>query len=276
MFKRIFIANTDDELPWQKIVLWWELRRLLYNIFLIFFVLLSLTVLSLIVEDLFSFFSPPFFVFIQLIIFFIFANICYTSGWIIQLVTKKEKNKFINRVKPKLFIYGLLFSCFIIFIPCFINACYTLITGERIKSVYADFTTQEPKAKDIEGDYIISENTRKQLHLPDSIANKTLIRFNPDKTFTLKYFPYHSFGKNFTEYEIVNASGKWYLEKDQEAWVLPMKYDTITSVVTNQKLNAPFNTNGFHLKKENPPYEIYIIIGDPDSWEGISLLKKHK
>ncbi len=275
MLKRLFIFNTDDNRPWIKIILWWEFRRILYNFLLIVFGIFALTILSFIVKDLWSFFSPPIFFLMWTGLFLFLANVFYTSGWIFQLVTRNSSKKIINRIRPKIFIYGLLFSFSIELIPCVLTGGYTLITGERIKSQYADFTTEKPNINDIVGDYVIADISKEQLNLPDSISKKTVIHFNTDNTFEFKYFPNHDFAMSLTEYEIVNATGKWKIEKDQGSWVIPMDFDTIVNLRTGQiDDKGLYNSNGFHINKDKPPYEIYIVIGDPDSWEGVTLQRR--
>ncbi len=275
MLKRLFILNTDDSRPWIKIILWWEFRRILYNFLLIVFGIFALTILSFIVKDLWSFFSPPIFFFMATGLFLFLANVFYTSGWIFQLITRDSSNKFINRIRPKVFIYGLLFSFGIELIPCFLTGGYTLVTGERIKSQYADFATEEPNINDIVGDYVVADISKKQLNLPDSISLKTVIQFNADKTFEFKYFPHHEFGMSLSDYELVNAKGKWKIEKDQGSWVIPMDFDTIITIRTGHTDDKGyFDSNAFHINKDKPPYEIYIMVGDPDSWEGITLQKR--
>jgi hypothetical protein len=231
--------------------------------------------LSFIVKDLWSFFSPPIFFLIWTGLFLLLANVFYTSGWIFQLITRNSSNKFINRIRPKVFIYGLVFSFGIQLIPALATGIYTIVTGERIKSRYADFATTEPKFSDIVGEYKLADLSKKQLNFPDSLSKKTIIRFNADSTFTLQYFPDHGMAMDLTSYDIVNATGKWKIEKNQGTWVIPMDFDISTIIQTGQIDSSGFyNSNGFSINKDNPPYEIYITVGDPDSWEGVTLQKR--
>jgi hypothetical protein len=174
-----------------------------------------------------------------------------------------------------MFIYGLIFSFGIQLIPAFVTGIYTIVTGERIKSRYADFATTEPKFRDIVGEYKLSDLSKKQINFPDSLTNKTIIRFNADSTFTFEYFPDHGMAMDLTSYDIVNTTGKWTIEKNQGSWVIPMDFDISTSIKTGQiDSSSLYNFNGFNINKNNPPYEIYITIGDPDSWEGVTLQKR--
>jgi hypothetical protein len=275
MLKRLFILNTDDNQPAIKIILWWEFRRILYNLLLIVFGIFALTILSFIVKDLWSFFSPPILFLIWTGLFLFLANVLYTSGWIFQLITRHSSNKFINRIRPKIFIYGLIFSFGIQLIPALASGIFTIVTGERIKSRYADFATTEPKFSDMVGEYKLADLSKKQLSFPDSLTHKTIIRFNADSTFTFQYFPDHGVAMDLTRYDIVNATGKWKIEKNQGSWVIPMDFDRSTSIKTGETDSSGFyNCNGFSINKDKPPYEIYITVGDPDSWEGVTLQRR--
>jgi hypothetical protein len=118
MLKQLFIVNTDKNRPWIKIILWWELRRILYNFLLVVFGILSLTLLSFIVKDFWSFFSSPpiFFPFwtgvflFWTVVFLIFANVFYTGGWIFQLIARNSSNKFINPYNRNFLFTDFCFS----------------------------------------------------------------------------------------------------------------------------------------------------------------------
>ena len=272
MLKKLFIVNTEDNRPWYKVLLWWEFRRLLYNFLLIVLGFIALTILSFIVKDLWTFFSPPIFFFMWTGAFIILANVFYTSGWIFQLITRKSNNRFIQKATPRIFLYGIAFSFLIQLIPSITAATYTIVTGERIKSQYADFAKEEPKKEDLIGEYVLSEVSIKQLDFPDSLINKMSYKLNSDMTFEFNHFPEHDF--DLTEYEIVKAKGTWKVEKNQRSWVIPMDFDTIINLRTGAVNNkGMYYSNGFNINNEEPPYEIYKMVGDPDSWEGITLIK---
>jgi hypothetical protein len=273
MNKKIFLLKTEEK-NWLKIIIWWELRRILYNVILVIFGLLSLTILSFIIKDIWSFFSPPFFFFMLITIFMIFANIFYTSGWIFQLLFRKSKNRLINKVKPKIFIYGLFITAFITFLPCFISGIYTIVSGERIKSAYGDFSTEKPNIKDIYGEYKLSEKTKKELNISEIESQKIKIRFYDDGIFEFENYPQNEYGRNFSDFENINANGKWKLDLDQENWVLSLKFEKIINCKTGNEEKDKYYYNSYNLTGEKPPYGIYIMIGDPDSWEGIILEKK--
>jgi hypothetical protein len=102
-------------------------------------------------------------------------------------------------------------------LPCALTGGYTLITGERIKSQYADFSKDEPNFDDITGEYVLADISKKQLNLPDSIAEKGIFRFNADSSFEFEYFPRHDFeAMELSQYKLINATGKWEMEKSRQ------------------------------------------------------------
>lgn len=95
---------TSAKRKWHEIILWWELRRIPYNIIMYFMGLLSFYL---------GYVSIPL---VYLIIGF-GLNVLYTLGWIIELlfITRlKEKDRRINYPKYA-FISYLTFSTLIVF-----------------------------------------------------------------------------------------------------------------------------------------------------------------
>ena len=81
-----------------------------------------------------------------------------------------------------------------------------------------------------------------------------------------------NFNVNNNENEIINVRGKWKLDEDfGSGWIIQMAFEKPTNIKGNFKQNSFLNKNTLKLKGEKKPYKIYIIIGDPDSWEGLTL-----
>ncbi len=71
------IHNRDK---WYNIIIWWEIRRILFNVAVILGMLLSIGLMSVLVDDLKpgeDLYEP-----ILIPIFLFLVNICYTPGWI--------------------------------------------------------------------------------------------------------------------------------------------------------------------------------------------------
>jgi len=94
-----------------QIILWWELRRILYNFIVLLIGLISIGILSLFVNH-----KPGADIIDPLLVlFFAFlCNIAYTFGWIIELFLPNSQN-----YGPKVFKNGLYFTFIIIVILVF-------------------------------------------------------------------------------------------------------------------------------------------------------------
>lgn len=123
---RLFTA-PDTQRRWYQVIIWWELRRISYNVIvgvigiisvLVFFGLASLRPKHF--ED-----GPePF----SIIIFGFAANLCYTGGWMAELVARflwRERASFFG---PMMFSLGLIFSVGLCFLPPLFAALVWLTT----------------------------------------------------------------------------------------------------------------------------------------------------
>jgi len=112
---KLLQVKTEDRNLFQVIV-WWELRRILYNIIVLIAGILSLVIMMTAAsgrvhleagED---FFEP-----IMIPIFAFLCNMCYTLGWLTELFIKRSVT-----YGPKMFKRGLYFTLFWIFLPSII------------------------------------------------------------------------------------------------------------------------------------------------------------
>lgn len=101
-----------------SIILWWELRRIPYNL-IVGLVSLASYALYLYVMYLPGIRDPdqeatePF----SLFLIAFLANICYTFGWIAELVVRRVRRGESGAVGPRLFFVGLFFSLFVVAAP---------------------------------------------------------------------------------------------------------------------------------------------------------------
>lgn len=92
------------------VMVWWELKRVLYNLIILFFGMLSLEIMSLTIElELGEDIIEP----IVIIGFAILSNCCYTLGWLTEIVIENNSKDY----GPIMFKRGLLFSIVIVIIP---------------------------------------------------------------------------------------------------------------------------------------------------------------
>ena len=122
---RLLEVDSEDRSTFQ-ILFWWELRRILYNIVVLAFGIMSLVIISAIVnvqpgEDLIE----PF----AIIGFGILCNLCYSLGWLTEIFRKKDK-----KYGPKMFKVGLYFTLFFVFLPLAIHIVLWTLRG--FKTMY--------------------------------------------------------------------------------------------------------------------------------------------
>jgi hypothetical protein len=109
---KLLQVKTEDRNFFQVIV-WWELRRILYNIIVLIAGILSLIIMltaasgRVHLEPGEDFFEP---IMIPIVAFL--CNMCYTLGWLTELFIKRS-----TTYGPKMFKRGLYFTLFWIFLP---------------------------------------------------------------------------------------------------------------------------------------------------------------
>ncbi len=109
---KLLQVKTEDRNLFQVIV-WWELRRILYNIIVLIAGILSLIIMitaasgRVHLEPGEDFFEP-----IMIPIFAVLCNMGYTLGWLTEVFIKRSAT-----YGPKMFKRGLYFTLFWIFLP---------------------------------------------------------------------------------------------------------------------------------------------------------------
>ena len=118
---------SDGPRRWYHIILWWELRRIAFNAIVgivgIISVIVFLTLASQRPKQ-FEEGPEPF----AILIFGFGANLCYTGGWMAELVARslwRERAAFFG---PMMFSLGLLFSVTLCFLPPIVAALIWLTT----------------------------------------------------------------------------------------------------------------------------------------------------
>ena len=111
--QKIFFSDSTEK-RWTKILLWWEIRRPLYNVFLVLFLMLTFAILSIIPEGgYFRLQATPMLsvgVLLVAVIYFIGANVCYTAGSVVQIIVKDWNQKIVRKYVGSLFLFGVTFS----------------------------------------------------------------------------------------------------------------------------------------------------------------------
>tara|TARA_R110001632_G_scaffold179993_4_gene299997 strand:- start:14840 stop:15229 length:390 start_codon:yes stop_codon:yes gene_type:complete len=118
MIKKFFFRNITKPKSWKRIVLWWELRRVPFNLFVFGFLYLLYQTTGGYPYAIFSGGSPLIMIPVFLVIIIssiLLVNIFYTFFYLLDIFMIKFKNNFISKVKSSLFIISIL-STFLILI----------------------------------------------------------------------------------------------------------------------------------------------------------------
>jgi hypothetical protein len=115
-----------------QMIVWWELRRILYNAVLLVIGVSSIAAMEIIMND----FIPrgedavePLALVFGVVVYGFMANVCYTFGWITELLMRKGDPERARRTGRRLFKLGLAGSCVLTTFPLWI-ACLEWIAAK--------------------------------------------------------------------------------------------------------------------------------------------------
>ena len=105
--------------PWDAVV-WWEIRRILFNLLVLAvgfvrFLIVAFAGSRLVGPD--ADFGNPF---LGVVLYAIVANLCYTLGWITELLWAWGNTAQTEAIRPKVFRAGLIFSAAVTFLPAIV------------------------------------------------------------------------------------------------------------------------------------------------------------
>lgn len=114
LFRRRADLNT-----FGQIILWWELRRIPFNLVVgLLGIMTCITLLVTVVPDNGEpFGGEPFLMVLGIFCYGIAANICYTGGWIVEIIAKTFWREQAVRLGENSFALGVLFSAFLTLLP---------------------------------------------------------------------------------------------------------------------------------------------------------------
>jgi hypothetical protein len=118
------LARPIGPLPSRAVVLWWEARRVPYNAIVGAVGLVSATIMIGVAFTCESrggapigLPDPPAFAIVGALLYGVLANICYTGGWITEVVVAKVWSAETTRFGPIAFTLGTAFSVLVTLIP---------------------------------------------------------------------------------------------------------------------------------------------------------------
>lgn len=131
---RLLAAHAEGAHP-TRIVLWWESRRVPYNLIVGATGLLTMTVMlatAFTCEQSggapIGLPDPPFLVPIGVIAFGVIANVCYTGGWIAELLATRVWGVEAAPLGPVAFALGTLLSVVVTLAPAVLTVLVAVLT----------------------------------------------------------------------------------------------------------------------------------------------------
>jgi hypothetical protein len=129
---RLFVRS--EQLAGLQVVTWWEIRRFAYNVivgatgiatcticFLVAFISSKLTSQPIGWPD------PPLFALIGIVAYGIAANVCYTIGWVAELIIGRFWKNRAGAFGEIAFFIGVLFSIAVTLTPALFAVCASLV-----------------------------------------------------------------------------------------------------------------------------------------------------
>ena len=132
----ILEKGRDRSSPWG-IVVWWELRRIPYNLIVggagLFSGVIAFTAAGISESKGGEPVGMPdgIFLLVAPILFGIGANACYTAGWITELVVSRFLRQDVSRFATPVYRAGVLFSVAVTLLPAVAAIVYVLMLRNR-------------------------------------------------------------------------------------------------------------------------------------------------
>jgi len=130
------VARRAEALPNASVVLWWEARRVPYNVIVGVTGLISSAVMVAVAFTCESrggapigLPDPPAFAIVAAVLYGVLANVCYTGGWITELLLARVWAVDTSRFAPIAFTLGTAFSVFLTLVPAVLIVAAAALTS---------------------------------------------------------------------------------------------------------------------------------------------------
>lgn len=104
--KRLFFRNINKPYPWWKLILWWEFRRVIFNIVCIPLVIITWSNLNESTNSTAG--GSPFYYILFFIGYLIFINLHYTFFWILDLILNAIQSNNTKSFQKYFFIVSII------------------------------------------------------------------------------------------------------------------------------------------------------------------------
>ena len=123
-----------------KIIAWWETRRVIYNLLMLPAGIAGLMLVMVMISLRWPTPGPgvsadehDFVPFIAAILGGFGANLCYTGGWMAEILARRFGREKASHIGPILWTLGTLFSIGVCFLPGILHLAVWILTGRATK-----------------------------------------------------------------------------------------------------------------------------------------------
>lgn len=113
-----------------QVIRWWEIRRLLYNAVLLVVGVAAIAGMEWLMTKVIPLGEDaiePMALVLGVVVYGIMANLCYTLGWVVELLGRKANPAAARQRGQWMFRAGLLFSCVLTSLPFWYACVYWFV-----------------------------------------------------------------------------------------------------------------------------------------------------
>jgi hypothetical protein len=122
--------ESKEELTTRRVILWWELRRPLYNLVLFVVGALAIAGMEWITNSMIPACEDavePLALLTGVVVYALLANACYTLGWVSELAWRRHDPATARRMGVGAFRVGLLFSALLTTLPFWLACAFWIV-----------------------------------------------------------------------------------------------------------------------------------------------------
>ncbi|MGA2754871.1 MAG: hypothetical protein ABSE53_14015 [Terracidiphilus sp.] len=124
--------SGESEMTTWQVVRWWELRRLPYNAILFVIGIASIFAMEFFAQKVNSAGdAPELETGLTIVLYGLIANLCYTLGWIVELIARRKDKARARLRAKKLFLMGLWGSCLLTSAPFWFGVVFWMTNRSR-------------------------------------------------------------------------------------------------------------------------------------------------
>jgi len=257
------------------VIAWWELRRPIFNGVVFAGGCLTLLLTALTIKAWTALLNTPFFFVLWVGILFVLANLAYTGGWVTELLVRlliDHGKPLVTKFAKRAFVAGIIFSFVLMALPGF-HALVMFLIGHPVMTPQGSYTEIPPITSNVVGIYAPIDESLERIDRAGFDSSLTFsIELYPDSTCRLTNFPSGFHPALGESQRLSTCDGIWRLTRDD--W--DGEYHWYVTVYTNNNEPPPLGARyrycwRFHLRNDEPPYELFEWVGDPYAWDYIAF-----